>query len=95
MKTRLSASPSSRKPKKGVQNTPKHESAIGIQECHSTLLECRTALSKCRMAPIKALAQQSLGDDKIHPFQLLSRRMRPGSYSNRLCLFFKHSNLYK
>ena len=37
LKTHLSASPSSRKPKKGVQNAPKHESAIGIQVCQSAL----------------------------------------------------------
>ena len=44
MKTCPSARPGSRKPKKGVQNAPKHESAISTQEYHS-------ALSKCQMAP--------------------------------------------
>ena len=38
LKTHLSARPSSRKPKKGVQNAPEHESAIGTQEHHSALL---------------------------------------------------------
>ena len=37
LKTHLSASPSSIKPKKGVQNAPKHESDIGIQVCQSAL----------------------------------------------------------
>ena len=67
LKTRLSARPGSRKPKKGVQNTFKHESAISIQEYHSALLECRSELSKCQMAPLRALAQFSLGDDKANP----------------------------
>ena len=40
LKTRLSVRPDSRKPKKGVQNTPEHESAINTQEYHSALLEC-------------------------------------------------------
>ena len=40
LKTRLSARPGSRKPKKGVQNAPEHESAIGTQEHHLALLEC-------------------------------------------------------
>ena len=44
MKTRLSARPGSRKPKKEVQNAPEHESAIGTQEHHLALLECRSAL---------------------------------------------------
>ena len=56
LKTCLSARPGSRKPKKGVQNAPEHESAIDIQECHPALLECWSALSKSRMAPIRALA---------------------------------------
>ena len=63
--------------------------------CHSALLECRTALSKCQMAPIRALARLSSGDDKTHHFWLFCRRTRPNSHSNHHCLFFKHSSLYK
>ena len=44
VKTHLGARTGSRKPKKGVQNTPKHESTFGAQEYHSALLECRMAL---------------------------------------------------
>ena len=44
LKTRLSARPGSRNPKKGVQNALEHESAIGTQEHHLALLECRSAL---------------------------------------------------
>ena len=95
LKTSLSARLGSRKPKKWVQNAPEHKSVIGIQECHSTLLECLSALSKCQMAPIRALARRSSGDDKTHHFQLFCRRTRPDSHSNRRCLFFKHSSLYK
>ena len=51
LKTRLSARPGLRKPKKGVQNMPKHESTFSVQKYHSALLECRSALSKCQMAP--------------------------------------------
>ena len=47
LKTHLSASPSSRKPKKGVQNAPEHETMFGVQKYHLALLECRLALSKC------------------------------------------------
>ena len=94
LKTRLSARPGSRKPKKGVHNTLKHESAISIQEYHSALLECRSALSKCQIALFWGLAQLSLGADKAHPFWLFRRRTRPNSHSTRRWLFFKHSNLY-
>jgi len=58
----LSASPGSRKPKKGVQNAPKLESGIGTQTAHS----------KCQMAHIRVLARWHLGDVKTHPFQFFS-----------------------
>ena len=67
-KTRLSARPDSRKPKKGVQNVTDHESAFRVQKYRSALLECQLALSKCRMAPFWALAQLSSGADKAHSF---------------------------
>ena len=47
LKTSLSARPGSRKPKKGVQNAPKHENVFGVQKYHLALLECRSTLSKC------------------------------------------------
>ena len=34
LKTHLSAMPGSRKPKKGVQNAPEHESVFGVQKYH-------------------------------------------------------------
>ena len=34
LKTRLSARPGLRKPKKWVQNAPKHESTFGVQKYH-------------------------------------------------------------
>ena len=95
LKTHPSARPGLRKPKKWVQNAPEHESVIGIQECHSALLECWSALSKCQMAPLRALAQCSSGDDKTHHFRLFHIRMCLVSHSNCRCLFFKHSSLYK
>ena len=95
LKTHLSARLGSRKPKQWVQNAPEYESAISIQEYHSALLECWSALSKCRMAPLKALAQCSSGDNKTYPFWLSRRKTRPDLHSTRHCLFFKHSSLYK
>ena len=95
LKTRLSVRPCSRKPKKGVQNTPKHESTFGVQKYHLALLECQTALSKCRMAPFWALAQLSSGANKAHPFRLFRRKMCSNSHSTHSSLFFKHSSLYK
>ena len=77
-----------RKPKKRVQNTPDHESAISTQEYHPTLLECRIAL-------FWALAQLSSGADKAHPFQLVRRKTRLDSHSIHHCLFLKHFSLYK
>ena len=44
VKTSLGARTSSRKPKKGVQSAPKHESMFGAQEYHLALLKCRTTL---------------------------------------------------
>ena len=81
LKTHLSASPSSRKPKKGVWNALEHKSAIGIQEYHS-------ALSKCWMVPIRALAQRFSSVDKTHLFRLFRNRTCPGSYSSHLYFFF-------
>ena len=81
--------------KKGVQNAPEHESVIGIQEYHPTLLECRTTLSKFQMTPLTALAQRSSGDNKAHPFRLFRKKTHPDSYSTHRCLFSKHSSLYK
>ena len=95
LKTRPSARPGSRKPKKWVQNASENESAIHIQEYHSTLLECWLALSKWRMAPLRALAQRFSGDDKTHPFRLFHRKTCHDSHSTRSCLFFKHSSLYR
>ena len=95
LKTHVSARPSSRKPKKGVQNAPKHESTFGVQKYHSALLECRLALSKCQMTPFWALAQLTLGADKAHPFWPFRRKTHPDSHSTRCYLFFKHSSLYK
>ena len=95
MKIRLSARHNSRKPKKGAQNTPEHESVINTQEYHLALLECRTTLSKCQMVPLRAKAQVSLWDDKAHPFCLIHRKTRPNSHSTCHYLFFKHSSLYK
>ena len=95
LKTRLSVRPGSRKPKKEVQNALEHKSAIIIQEYHLALLECRSELSKCRMAPLRALAQCSLCDNKALPFQIFHRKSHHSSHSTHRCLFFKHSNLYK
>ena len=69
LKTRLSVRLGSRKPKKGVQNAPEHESAFGVQKYHLALLECRSVLSKCRMALFWALAQLFLGTNKAHSFR--------------------------
>ena len=95
LKTCLSARLSPRKPKKGVQNAPEHESTFGVQKYQLALLECQSALSKCRMAPFWALAQLTSGADKAHPFRFFRRKTRPDSHSTRRCLFLKHSSLYK
>ena len=77
----LNARTGSRKPKKEVQNIPKHESTFGAQDYHSALLECRMAL-------FWALAQFPLSVDKAHLFQPFRKRRRPDSHFNCPSLFF-------
>ena len=91
MKTHLGAGIGSKNPRRRVQNAPEHGRTFGVQEpiWHFWSVE------RHFNGLFWALAQQTSGDKKAHPFRSFRKGMSPNLRSTLWGYFLEFSNPYK